>query len=98
MTHEQIVKKIEDFIQNNNLIFEEGSRNSDSTIICGYTLHIGGSCEDINEAINNLDNEGELTPDSGWGDELERVWDFAEENNYGKWWTPENIEKAKYIV
>jgi hypothetical protein len=71
---------LENFIKLNNLEFVEGVRNSNLTVLCGYALYINKEKADVCEAIPEDRRTGEL------GIELERVWDYAEKNNYGKWW------------
>jgi hypothetical protein len=80
---------LEDFIDHNNLEFTKGRRNSDIVMLCGYALHKKVKKEKVEHAISvyaELDDE--LLA------EFERVYDYAEANNYGKWWTNPGNKKA----
>lgn len=84
--------KIRQFIDENNLSFEEGERNSSVTILCGYSLHINTSKEKL---INELDKEIKL--DNTIAEEIERIWTFCKKNKYGEFWkTPEAQHQYKY--
>jgi hypothetical protein len=77
MTNTDILKE---FIKNNNLKFTEGVRNTNCTILCGYSLYVKATLEECKQAINKEDYTAELAQ------ELERVWKSANNNNYGVWW------------
>lgn len=86
-------RKLEQFIKDNSLEFTEGRRNSDAVVICGYALYLGVSDVDtIKDAMNIV------FPPSIWADnlgiELDRVFNFAKANNYGKWWEKEENRKT----
>ena len=75
--------KIEDFIKNNFLTFEKGKRNTDSVALSGYVLSLGiNNHHDLEKIIDVL------CPKADWeyGKELERVFKYASDNNYGSWW------------
>lgn len=83
------MEKLEKFIKENNLTFAEGSRNTDAVVISGYALHLG-----IND-VNVIENVIEKTVSTrGWeyDKELKRVFEYAKDNNYGQWWTPESAK------
>ncbi len=81
------IEQLQKFIKDNKLEFVEGRRNSDLVILCGYALYINATSEDCYEAIfHNL-----LTLELN--SELDRVYDYAETNNYGKWWEKEANRK-----
>lgn len=80
MTTEQ---KLELFIENNNLTFQEGTRNTDSVVISGYALHLGVT--EVDTIIDAIKKQlVDKNPD--YHDELPFVFSFAQKNNYGKWW------------
>lgn len=88
-------EKLRKFIIDNKLDFsQEGSAlNSVCCTISGFALFIGvTSYHEIEEVIDKLDENA-----SGWyEEELDRVFDFAQNNNYGNWWyTP--YAKEQYI-
>jgi len=75
---------LKEFIKENSLVFKKGQRNSNITILCGYALHIGDSAADCIAAIPSKTTEIR--------DEVYRVYDYAEDNNYGEWW---NTQEAR---
>jgi hypothetical protein len=89
------MNKIEQFIEDNKVDITDlesfGSEsNSLACILSGYALYLDMSFDDLSEEVNNIFN-GAL-----WGsDELERVYIYAEANNYGEWWKS-NVAKSTY--
>lgn len=74
-------EQIKEFIENNKLSFYEGERNQNLTVICGYGLHIGiKDFMDVYEGIPERYLSTELY------DECQRVFRYAQENNYQNWW------------
>lgn len=93
MTNAEKQEKIEVFIDENNLTFEEGQRNTDSTVLSGYALHIGlRTLPTLVAAVENQCDDA----DYGWEDELERVFDYAKDNAYGDWWNSKEA-RDRYI-
>jgi hypothetical protein len=82
-------EKLEQFIKNNNLTFAEGSRNTDAVVISGYALHIG--VKNVSE-IENVIEKSVSTRGWEYAVELQRVFDYAQYNNYGDWWTMEGAK------
>ena len=82
-------EKLEQFIKNNNLTFAEGSRNTDAVVISGYALHIG--VKNVSE-IENVIEKSVSTRGWEYSKELQRVFKYAQDNNYGNWW---DISSAK---
>lgn len=74
-------EKIENFIKNNKLKFTKGRRNSDLVIICGYAQHLDATLDDLHDVLHSYYSE-----DSELEDEAIRVWVYAEDNDYYKWW------------
>jgi len=90
---EEVIVKIKDFITNNRLDFSgSGSDlNGNCVILCGYLLHIEKDIKDllVTEVFINFPSEVD--------DELYRVFEFAEANNYGAWWkSPEAKKMYKF--
>lgn len=86
-----MVEKLKTFIKDNNLSFKEGQRNTNATILCGYALFIGASIQDCKEAIPTELSTGQLNA------EIERVYNYANDSNYGKWWKkPEATKMYKF--
>ena len=76
--------KLKQFLTDNRISFDFGERNSASTVVAGFALHIGfdeGEKEDILDII-----ERNCVCDPDWDDEFERIFKFAARNNYGEWW------------
>ncbi len=72
---------LKEFIKENNLTFEVGVRNTNVTILCGYALHNKNTVEECKEAIEEKFVSTELFQ------EIERVYNYAESNDYGNYWT-----------
>ena len=90
-------KKIINFIKLNNLTFERGRRNTDSTILSGYALHLG--IIDVEELIAITEEYRKTLPkDSNhffdYIDELKRVFVYACDNNYGEFWNTEGAKSS----
>lgn len=83
-------EKIENFIKNNHLHFSGfgSDLNSDCTIISGFALFSG---VEINELIDILSEQEEWSGEAE--EELQRVFEFAENNNYGTFWSTEDAKK-----
>jgi hypothetical protein len=77
------------FIKNNSLNFNTtgSGLNSACVIICGYALHLGATVHEITKAIEYL------FPESDFLGELGRVFDYAEHNKYGSWWSNPEAKK-----
>jgi len=90
MTKEQKTK-IEEFIKNNKLTFEEGKRNTDSVALSGYALSIGFKKHHDLEKVIDV-----LCPKAHWeySKELERVFKYASDNNYGNWWDTQEAKNS----
>ena len=86
------MSKIKEFITNNNLSLEEGSRNSSIVTIIGFSQHLGLT-------RNDLENElmVEMNEDSFIGEEIARLFDYCNNRNYKNYWTtPEAKSKYKF--
>lgn len=81
--------KIRDFIKNNHLSFKYGRRNSDSVILAGYCLHI--KCKDVDNIIKIMHSEVGSSHD--YDDEFQRVFKYAINNNYERFWKTEESKK-----
>lgn len=84
--------KIKEFIKNNNLSLEEGSRNSSIVVIIGYAQHLGLT-------RNDLENElmAEINEDSFIGEEIARLFDYCKTKKYKTYWlSPEAKSKYKF--
>jgi len=89
---EERIVKLAEFIENNGLYFSDtGSElNSECCTISGYALHLGTTdVTEIEEAIERTCPD----TDGNYLEELERVFEFAQANDYGKWW--KKIENKK---
>ena len=89
--------KLVKFIKDNHLSFNgtAGSDlNSDCTIISGYALHLGVSdTPEIKRAIW----EAKQSKKSNFIEELDRVFEFADNNDYGyNWSSPEYKKMYKF--
>jgi len=85
-------EKIEKFIKDNKLdLTGSGSElNSVCTILSGYALHLGIDMVDLLNIIDGIEPAFNFA-------ELERVFKFAKEANYGDWWSkPKNRKMYKF--
>lgn len=82
--------KIKEFITNNNLSLEEGSRNSSLVCIIGYAQHLGLT---EGQLIEELDKE--INEDSFIGEEIARLFDYCKTRKYKNYWTTPDA-KSKY--
>lgn len=82
------VEQLQKFIIDNGLQFTEGRRNNDCVILCGYAQYLKVPYEDLKKVIPKNVQTSEL------GEELARVWVYAEANHYGKWWENEANRKV----
>jgi len=75
------VNKIKKFIEDNELDFTGfGSElNSVCCIISGYACYLGLSFSELEEQMKDVDISDT--------DELIRVFEYTENNNYGNWWS-----------
>jgi len=88
MTIEERKEKLKKFIEDNELLFIDGRRNNDCVIVSGFALSIGvRDTIEIERVIN------EIGTGYDYEEELARVFDYAEANNYGKWWESEDAKK-----
>ena len=85
------MSKIREFIEKNDLSFEEGSRNSTCIIIMGYAQHLGLSKEELEEELKE-----EIEADGVIQDEIDERWGYCSDNNYKKFWTSKEAGK-QYI-
>ena len=81
---------LQQFIKDNNLSFREGSRNQSCTVLSGFSLFQGLTVKECKEAIPMEDFTAELAQ------ELERVFTYAENHNYGAWYS-EDEDRAKKL-
>lgn len=82
------MSKIREFIEKNDLSFEEGSRNSTCIIIMGYAQHLGLSKEELEEELKE-----EIEADGVIQDEIDERWGYCERNNYKKYWKTKEAKK-----
>lgn len=80
---------LQKFIEDNNLSFQEGQRNTSTVILCGFSLYNEISIQEIHNAINDKEFSSELTQ------ELKRVYEYAKRNNYREYWNSEDA-KTRY--
>jgi hypothetical protein len=69
------------FIEENNISFSVGERNTSVVILIGYAQH-----KELNQTdlVNELSKE--IKKDSFIGEEVNRLWDYCKSKNYKKFW------------
>tara|TARA_R110000868_G_scaffold14426_4_gene67210 strand:+ start:25914 stop:26192 length:279 start_codon:yes stop_codon:yes gene_type:complete len=80
------------FIKDNKLTFKGtgSSLNSDCVVLCGFALYIGATVENCRDAVPTKGiNVTDVCA------EIERVYDYAERNNYGDYWK-NGVAKASF--
>ncbi len=82
------LEKLKKFIIDNNLKFEDSGSglNSDCTILAGYACYLGFSKEDT-------DTLSTLMPTLHAEKEFKKVFKYAFDNDYGKFWETEVAKK-----
>ena len=82
-------EKLEKFIIDNDLKFDDDGSglNSECCIISGYALFINANVNIIVDAINDENSA------TGFLDELERVFNYAESNGYDAFWRTSQAKK-----
>lgn len=84
--------KIKEFITNNNLSLEEGSRNSSLVCIIGYAQHLGLTEKQLQEELKD-----ESGKDSFIYEEVARLFDYCKLKKYKTYWlSPEAKSKYKF--
>lgn len=78
-----------EFINNNDLSFDEGSRNTTIVTLIGHVQHLGWSKEALEEELLT-----EIEEDSFIQEEIDRLWSWCLNHNYAKFWT---TPKAKEL-
>lgn len=81
------MEKLIKFIKENNLTFNEGERNTNITILVGFSLAIEAEMGEILQAIKKSDTEYQNI--FFIEEEIKRVYDYAEDNNYDDFWLTE---------
>lgn len=86
----KIMNRLRKFIEENDLDFNEGSRNTTVVCLIGFSQHLGLT-------RNDLENEliVEMNEDSFIGEEIGRLWEYCKNRNYKDYWS-KPIAKATY--
>jgi hypothetical protein len=71
-----------DFINENSISFEQGSRNSSITTLIGYAQYKGLTKDKL-----KLELSKEIIEDSFIKEEIDRLWDYCKARNYKNWWS-----------
>lgn len=86
------MNRLRKFIDENNLYFDEGSRNSTIVVIIGFSQHLGLSLTDVETELKK-----EIDDDYFIQEELDRLWQYCDNRNYKNYWsTPEAKNKYKF--
>lgn len=81
------MEKIQEFIKNNNLSFERGSRNTSCTILTGYSQFLELTEEQLKEELKN-----EIKNDSFISEEISRIFPYCKAKNYKDFWVKEEAK------
>jgi len=86
------MNRLRNFINENNLSFDEGSRNSTIAVLIGFSQHLGLSLTDVETEL-----QSEIDDDYFIQEELDRLWQYCANRNYKNYWsTPEAKNKYKF--
>ena len=83
------MEKIREFINNNELLFTEGNRNTTVVTLIGYAQYVG-----LTQKQLELQLENEIEEDSFIETEIQRLWSYCASNNYKKYWSTAEATKA----
>ena len=75
------MSKIREFIENNEVSFEPGNRNSTVVTLMGYAQHLGLSKDELESELSD-----EIEADTIIQDEIDERWNYCASNNYDKYW------------
>lgn len=91
---EKKLVKLVDFIKDNGLTFmgTDSGLNSDCVLLSGFALYIGERDIDVLVAAVYAARSNPVKTVVGFEFELERVFKYAELNDYGLWWNGEDAE------
>jgi len=70
------------FINENSISFEQGSRNSSITTLIGYAQFKGLTKSQLSDELSD-----EINKDIFIQEELDRLWDYCKARNYKNWWS-----------
>lgn len=86
------MEKIKDFIKKNKISFEEGQRNTSVVKLVGYSQHLGITKNKLKaEVVDEIDKDNFIEQ------EIDRLWDYCNTNNYKAFWkTKEAKEKYEF--
>ena len=76
-----------DFINENSISFEQGSRNSSIVTLIGYAQHKGLTKLQLSDELS-----AEINNDTFIQEELDRLWDYCKDRNYKAWWSSEDAK------
>jgi len=85
------MSKIQKFINDNDISFIEGNRNTTVVILIGYAQHLN-----ISKNILKIELSKEIISDSFIAEEIDRLWDYCKSNNYKDYWS-KTVSKKQYI-
>lgn len=82
------MKRLVKFIKDNKLIFAKGQRNTNLVPLCGYACYLELDEENIQQALEEVKvvMDGELL------EELSKVYDYADWNDYANYWTSDSAK------
>lgn len=86
------MKEIKTFLKENNINFKGSgsSLNSDCVVLSGFALH--SDIDDVTELYPFVEELPDYNTD--YQTELNRVFDYAKDNNYGAYWSCAEAEAS----
>lgn len=85
------MSEIRKFIEDNDISFYKGCRNSSVTVLIGYSQHLGMEEVDLRkELFDEIEEDGFILT------EIKRLWSYCKAKNYKDFWMhPEAIKQYK---
>ncbi len=72
---------IKNFIEENNISFAQGERNTSVVTLIGYAQHLGLSQSALKQELVD-----QIDADDFIGEEIDRLWDYCKANKYKNFW------------
>ena len=76
------MEAIKNFIEDNNISFAQGERNTSVVTLIGYAQHLGLSQSKLEEELSE-----QINADVFIQEEIDRLWEYCKNHNYKKFWS-----------
>jgi hypothetical protein len=76
------MEAIKNFIEDNNISFAQGERNTSVVTLIGYAQHLGLSQYVLKEELSE-----QINADVFIQEEIDRLWEYCKVKNYKNYWS-----------